>query len=127
MASSTGGAGRRRPCGVRGEVSPGRALLPTCRRVGTLDDTRGGGGSWSLGMAGSSLLGGGAALGGGAKKPPEGGVGMGSSSGERDSLDFLLEKENCDLAAAVPFFIAVREGTRRPRGRFSESKIAMFK
>jgi hypothetical protein len=74
-------------------------------------------------MAGRPLLGG-AAL-GGAKKPPEGGVDR-SSSGERDSLDFLLEKENCDLAAVL-FFIAVREGTRRPRGRFSESNMAMFK
>lgn len=32
-----------------------------------------------------------------------------------DSVDFLLWK----------VFIAVRDGTRRPRGRFSESNMAM--
>lgn len=52
-------------------------------------------------------------------------MGVISSVGVLRSEDFLLEKENWDLEAAEPFFMAVREGTRRPRGRFSESKIAM--
>jgi hypothetical protein len=52
-------------------------------------------------------------------------LGVDEGSG-RESFDFLLWKENWDLVAAVPFFIAVRDGTRRPRGRFSESKIAIL-
>lgn len=68
---------------------------------------------------GSSLLGGGAGFGGG------GGAALTCDSSEgTDSVDFLLWKENCDLAAAEDF-IAVRDGTRRPRGRFSESKMAI--
>lgn len=43
-----------------------------------------------------------------------------------ESLDFLLWKENWDFVAEEPFFMAVRDGTRRPRGRFSESKIAIL-
>jgi hypothetical protein len=43
-----------------------------------------------------------------------------------ESLDFLLWKENWDFEATVPFFMAVNDGTRRPRGRFSESKIAIL-
>jgi acetylornithine deacetylase/succinyl-diaminopimelate desuccinylase-like protein len=43
-----------------------------------------------------------------------------------ESVDFLLWKENWDFVAAEPFFMAVSDGTRRPRGRFSESKIAIF-
>lgn len=47
-----------------------------------------------------------------------------SCSGVLISGDFLC-KETRDLEAEAPDFIAEREGTRRPRGRFSESKIAM--
>jgi hypothetical protein len=55
-----------------------------------------------------------------------GGADLGVESSEgTDSVDFLLWKENWDLAAALDF-IAESDGTRRPRGRFSESKIAMF-
>lgn len=41
------------------------------------------------------------------------------------SWDFLPWKENWDLVAAEPIFIAVKDGTRSPRGRFSESKMAI--
>lgn len=66
-----------------------RALPPTCRRGGTMGDACGGAGSCSRGMAGRSLSGGGAARGGAGKKP-ESVVGVESSSGVRDSGDFLL-------------------------------------
>lgn len=52
------------------------------------------------------------------------GTGVISFSEVLVSDDFLCS-ETRDLEAAAPDFIAVREGTRRPRGRFSESKIAM--
>lgn len=108
-------------------------MLPTARRGGTLEVMLGRGGSsflgpgtWACGGVGSCFVGGGA--GAGAEKPEETGTGRGGagfSSGVRASLDFVLWKENCDTEAAVPAFIAVRDGTRRPRGRFSESKMAI--
>jgi hypothetical protein len=52
-------------------------------------------------------------------------LGVDEESG-RESVDFLLWKENWDFVAEEPFFMAVSDGTRRPRGRFSESKIAIF-
>lgn len=72
------------------------------------------------GGSGSSLSGGGAGFGGG-------GAGKAAGLGEVDSDgtesdDFF--RENCDFVAED--FSAVRDGTRRPRGRFSESKIAIF-
>lgn len=82
---------------------------------------RGGAGSSFLGGDGSSFVGGGA----GTEKPEEGTVGVGPSSGVRASFDFCRWKENCDLEAVVPAFMAVSDGTRRPRGRFSESKMAI--
>lgn len=57
------------------------------------------------------------------------GTGGIDSSGVRTgaSFDFVRWKENCDTEAAVPAFMAVKDGTRRPRGRFSESKIAILR
>jgi hypothetical protein len=73
----------------------------------------------TFGGSGSSLSGGGAGFGGG-------GAGKAAGLGEVDSSgtesDFF--RENCDFVAED--FSAVRDGTRRPRGRFSESKMAIF-
>lgn len=77
-------AARLRPWGAEAEFTLAAALLPTPRRGGTVDVMRGGGGNWSLGMAGNPLLGGGAALGGGGAV-----VGVRGSSGVRESADLL--------------------------------------
>lgn len=83
-----------------------------------------------MGVGGSSLFGGGIAF----NLNCDAGAGAGTIvvrlGVEEESgwelVDFLLWKENWDFVAEVPFFMAVRDGTRRPRGRFSESKIAIL-
>lgn len=47
-------------------------------------------------------------------------MGVRSSSG--GEVDF---EESWAIEVVLPFFSAVSEGTRRPRARFSESKIAI--
>lgn len=85
-----GAAARLRPWGAEAEFALADAVLPTSRRDGTVDDMRGGGGNWSLGMAGNSFFGGGPggpALGGraGSKAGPV----VRASSGVRESADLL--------------------------------------
>lgn len=75
----------------------------------------------TFGGSGSSLSGGGAGFGGGGAGKAAG-LGEFDSSGGTKSDDFF--RENCDFVAED--FSAVRDGTRRPRGRFSESKMAIF-
>lgn len=117
--------------GLGAEVWAGTGTRSIGRRSGTSLRGEGIGGKYGLtfgacstsfGGEGNSLSGGGAGLAGGGIGRADLGV---ESSAGTDSVDFLLWKENCDLAAALDF-IAVSDGTRRPRGRFSESKMAMF-
>lgn len=85
-----GAAARLRPWGAEAEFTPVDALFPTSRRGGTVDDMRGAGGNWSLGMAGSSFFGGGAGLGGGGAGLKAGPVvGVSASSGVRELADLL--------------------------------------
>jgi hypothetical protein len=72
----------------------------------------------SFGGSGSSLSGGGAGFGGG-------GVGMavGFEIDSSDGTESFLWRENCDFVVDLN----PKEGTRRPRGRLSESKIAISK
>jgi hypothetical protein len=78
----------------------------------------------TLGGTGSSLSGGGAGFGGGGAGKSAG-LGKDDSDGKSDGKSDFFWKENCDFVAED--FSAASEGTRRPRGRFSESKIAIFR
>jgi hypothetical protein len=109
-------------------------LRSTSLLGGTIDEDLGGAcaetgcGNSSFGVGGRSLFGaGGRSLGFdcGAETIVVK-LGVDDEESGCESVDFLLWKENWDFVAAEPFFMAVSDGTRRPRGRFSESKIAIF-
>lgn len=71
------------------------------------------------------MSGGGAGFGGGGAGKDVGLGEIDSSDGKSDGKSDFFWKENCDFVAED--FSAASEGTRRPRGRFSESKIAIFR